>query len=147
MLSIDGSEDNYLTFLGQDILVFGNPSTPPLVDPSLRLRSLAPAAHPSPAFYLGCLSPAFMLGCPCWENSPSSTLLGPAGLTYPRRLFVHSQLFIWITVLSPTASVGVLTGRIYLGVNCSQLPISRFLKILPSQLVGINLQRFPLPKS
>ena len=29
MLSIDGSEDNYLTFLGQDILVFGNPSTPP----------------------------------------------------------------------------------------------------------------------
>ena len=40
MLSVDGSEDNYLTFLGQDILVSGNPSTPPLVDPSLRLQSL-----------------------------------------------------------------------------------------------------------
>ena len=29
MLSIDGSEENYLTFLGQEVLVFGNPSTPP----------------------------------------------------------------------------------------------------------------------
>ena len=29
MLSTDVSEENYLTFLGQDVLVYGNPSTPP----------------------------------------------------------------------------------------------------------------------
>ena len=54
MLSIDGSEENYLAFLGHP-LIFSNPSTPPQMDTSQRLLSLAPAASPSLAFHLGAL--------------------------------------------------------------------------------------------
>ena len=113
MLSIDGSEENYLTFLGQDVLVFGNPSTSPRVDPFLRLQSLAPAANPSPAFHLGFLSPAFMSECLCWENPPSPTLLAEPALHIPSGF---SALYM---DHSPAASVGVLTGSNYLGVNSS----------------------------
>ncbi|CAI9162057.1 unnamed protein product [Rangifer tarandus platyrhynchus] len=107
-----GQKTNYLTFLAQDILGFGNPSTPPRVDPSRRLRSLAPAANsilpgmPVPSIHVR----VSMLG--------KFTIINP----WPSRPHMSQEAFHAPTAdhgLSPTASVGVLTGSIYLGVNCS----------------------------
>lgn len=106
MLSIDGSEENYLTFLGR-AHIFSNPCTPPQVDTSQGLLNLTSAASPSPAFHLGALPQPT-----CWF------VPGPCGIKKGQLMSTHrpaAHLYKWRFAGTDTSITLKLLGGMGVG--------------------------------
>lgn len=80
------------------------------------LPSPAPGASPHPAFHPGALPQHTHQCVYVGRSRHHQPSFGPAGPTCPARLFVRSELFMWVS-FSPAAPMVFLTGSIYLECN------------------------------